>query len=42
MDYKQQFEFWKTAPAFDEATHQELAALDPVKDAKEIDRKSVV
>ena len=37
MDYKQQFEFWKTAPAFDEATHQELAALDPVKDAKEIE-----
>lgn len=37
MDYQQQFEFWKTGAAFDEATHQELAALDPVKDAKEIE-----
>lgn len=37
MDYKQQFEFWKTDPVFDEATRQELSALDPVKDAKEIE-----
>lgn len=37
MDYMQQFELWKTGPAFDEATRQELAALDPVKDAKEIE-----
>ncbi len=37
MDYKQQYEFWKTNEAFDEATRRELAALDPVKDAKEIE-----
>lgn len=37
MDYLQQFELWKTGPAFDDATHQELAALDPEKDAKEIE-----
>lgn len=37
MDYKQQFELWKTGTAFDEATRLELSALDPVKDAKEIE-----
>jgi phosphoglucomutase len=37
MDFLQQYEFWKTSPAFDEATHQELAALDPVRDAKQIE-----
>ncbi len=37
MDYLQQFNLWKTGPAFDEATHRELAALDPEKDAKEIE-----
>lgn len=37
MDFLQQYEFWKTSGAFDAQTHQELAALDPVRDAKEIE-----
>ncbi len=37
MDYLQQYEFWKTNKAFDEATRLELAALDPERDAKEIE-----
>jgi len=37
MDYLQQYEFWKTDKAFDEATRHELAALDPARDAKEIE-----
>ncbi|MCI8524801.1 MAG: phospho-sugar mutase [Oscillospiraceae bacterium] len=37
MDYRQQYEFWKSNAAFDGETRRELAALDPERDAAEIE-----
>lgn len=37
MSWSDRFEFWKSSPCFDGATRSELAALDPVTDAKEIE-----
>ena len=37
MNYMQRYEFWKNDPFFDAQTRAELAALDPVTQAKEIE-----
>lgn len=37
MDYMDLYNFWKTDEFFDTSTRNELAALDPEKDAKEIE-----
>lgn len=37
MDYIEVFNYWKTDTFFDKATRDELTALDPVADAKEIE-----
>lgn len=37
MNYVDAFNYWKTDEFFDKATRDELAALDPVTDAKEIE-----
>lgn len=37
MNYMNAFNYWKTNGVFDESTRRELSALDPEKDAKEIE-----